>query len=65
MLSLGLYVLSLAFQGLAAVGSNPYGFEGYPGFHCLVFGWTTLLGSLTFFLPWTANLLWRFRKSCG
>lgn len=57
-LSLGLYLVSLGFQGLAATGSNPYGFDGYRGFHCLLFGWTTILGSLAFFVPWTANLLY-------
>jgi hypothetical protein len=56
--SIGLYLAALAFHGLAARESNIFGFEGYRGFMCLLFGWMTALGGWKFFLPWTANLFY-------
>ena len=58
-LSLVCYGAALCLPGLAADGTNPYGFDGVVGFSCLAFGWSTALtSSWKFFLPWTANFLY-------
>ena len=57
-LSVLCYGAALFLPGLAAHGPNPYGFEGYSGFACLVWGWTGALRGGAHLLPWTANLLY-------
>jgi hypothetical protein len=56
--SLICYASGLLLPGLAARGVNPYGFESYRGYLCLAYGVTTIFGNWTYFLPWTANVLY-------
>lgn len=56
--SLICYASGLFLPGLAAREVNPFGFESYEGILCLAYGITTVLGGWTYFLPWTANVLY-------
>lgn len=56
--SLLCYAVALALPGLAALGPNPYGFDGYRGYLCLAYGAMTVFGGWEYFVPWTANVLY-------
>jgi hypothetical protein len=57
-LSLLCYGVALFLPGLAAREKNPYGFTGYYGYICLIFGWTTVVSGTKYFFPWMANLFY-------